>query len=180
MPKPKKSEPTKVAPVAPAPAQDDELSNAVRDLDASGADAGLDDDVSLEDQLGADEAIMDPDKDPLKGVKYTGNAETDSKEEMSELLKAFKENARNEAQQFQDNTDSEYWCCVVFQNRAQKEAFLKAVGWFAHGDKYLDGKFVAKKMGVTLPPASPRFYEEEEEKKFAALPSISKKPEPKK
>lgn len=179
MPKPKKSNPA--APVATAaPAANDELAKAMQELDASGADAGLGDDVSLEDQLGVEDTPLDPDKDPLKGVKYTGSAEQDSKAEMSELLKAFKENARNEAQQFQDNTDSEYWCCLVFQNRDQKEAFLKAVGWFAHGDKYLDGKFVAKKMGVALPPASPRFYEEEEERKFAALPSISKKPTPKK
>ncbi|MFT3791522.1 MAG: hypothetical protein QM741_10665 [Rudaea sp.] len=50
-------------------------------------------------------------------------------------------------------TDSEYWACLCFQNREQKEAFLSALGILDIGDKYLDGPLVAKRLGIELPSA---------------------------
>lgn len=149
------------------PQPDDDLENAFDNLDASD-DGALDEADSLDiDDVGVGGA-----NDPLKEVKYDKGLEADAKEEMSQLLKSFKDQARNEQSTFEDNTDSEFWCTLVFQNRDQKEAFLKAVGWFKHGDKYLDGKWVARKMGVTLPGAAPTFNTGEREKKFAALPAV--------
>lgn len=51
--------------------------------------------------------------------------------------------------------DTEYWCCLCFDSREQKDAFLKAVGWveIGGGDKHLDGVEIAKSMGVQLPDA---------------------------
>lgn len=97
----------------------------------------------------------------LDKIKPTGTVEEETNVEVSETLKAFREATAGESKIFEDTTDSEYWICICFQSRNQKEAFLKAVEWFEHGDKYLDGKWVAKKMGVEIPAASTRFIEEE-------------------
>jgi len=56
-----------------------------------------------------------------------------------------------EDQRRTDTTDSEYWCALVFQSREQVDAFVRAAGWLLAGDKYIDGRFVAKKMGIRLP-----------------------------
>jgi len=90
-------------------------------------------------------------KNPLDSVKLTGNAETDSAAGDSAVLKAFKERDKAERERFRLATDSEFWFAVCFQSREQKEAFLKAVEWFEHGDKYLDGWYVAKKLGIDIP-----------------------------
>jgi hypothetical protein len=171
--------PTKATPPS-KPTEDDPVSKAARELDASfeAGDAMGDDD--LDAMLGDDEGELDPDKDALAKVKYTGNAETDSKEEMSAALRAFKEQAKKESQAFSDNTDSEFWCCIVFQSRDQKEAFIKALALVADDGTYIDGVRAAKKLNIQLPPAEPRFYTEEEEKKMASLPAIRAKPAAKK
>ena len=91
--------------------------------------------------------------DPLAEVDYSGSLEEDSDAEMSATLKAFKERTDKEADRFRLATDTEYWFAVCFQTREQKDAFLQAVKWFEHGDKYLDGAVIAKKLGVTLPSA---------------------------
>lgn len=70
--------------------------------------------------------------------------------EISETLRRFKERAKAEDKRFVDNTDSEYWICLGFQNRAQKEEFLRLTGIIALGDKFLDGMKVAKLLGVEL------------------------------
>ena len=44
--------------------------------------------------------------------------------------------------------DTEFWCCLCFETRDQKDAFLKAAGLFDIGDKYLDGRQVARKLGI--------------------------------
>ncbi len=113
-------------------------------------------------------------KNPMDDVPDTDDAEKDCKGMMSAALKAFKEQAKNEAKVFQDNTDTEYWFCVCFQNREQKEAFLKATQWIEHEDKYLDGQYVAKKLGVKLPVAKRKFNTGEVEKSMVSLGTIGK------
>ena len=75
-------------------------------------------------------------------------AEETAKRELSELESAFKRRA--EAERFMLATDSEYWVAICFQTRDQKEEFLRALDLIRHGDKYLDGWTVAKKLGVQL------------------------------
>lgn len=146
-----------------------------QDIDAA-LNAAADIGESLGDDVDKMLANLDAKQEgsPLdKELDYKGGLEDDCKKELSATLKAFKAAAQNEQKVFQDNTDSEYWFCVCFQNRDQKEAFLKALAWFNHGDKYLDGQWVAKKMGVELPPANQRFIKQEREKRMAGeLPSI--------
>ena len=80
--------------------------------------------------------------------------------EMGEAETAFRARMKQEDRRRRDATDSEYWCAMVFQSREQCNAFLRAAGWLRAGDKYIDGRFVAKKMGIRLPdpeakPADP-------------------------
>lgn len=114
--------------------------------------------------------------DCLARVPITGKLDKDAKAELSAVLAAFKARDKKETDDKRAILDSEYWFCVCFQSRAQKDAFLKAMDLFEHGDKYLDGQFVAKKLGIAIPPASVRFHEREEKKAFVELGTIRKLP----
>ena len=74
--------------------------------------------------------------------EYAGDrlqVEVEAEEEVSEVLQGFKQRAEREDQRFWDAVDSEYWVCFCFQTRDQKEEFLKKLGLFEMGDKYIDG-----------------------------------------
>lgn len=83
----------------------------------------------------------------------TGDIEVDTRADLDALSEGFRARARAEAKRFELATDSEYWCCLCFQTREQKEAFLGALNLLLHGDKYIDGRVVAKQLGITLPAA---------------------------
>lgn len=81
-----------------------------------------------------------------------GTLEADSAAELTELQKAFKDRAKEEARRLSLATDSEYWACLCFQSREQLEAFMKVTKWDNNGqDKYIDGRKVARLMGIELP-----------------------------
>ena len=139
--------------------ESNDLLDAINSLDSG--------DVMLPD---IDRALSDMDMvNPLDAVPDTDDSEADNKNVMSAALAAFKAQAKNETKTFQDNTETEYWFCVCFQNREQKEEFLKKAGWFNHGDKYLDGQFVAKKMGIEIPEVTRKFNTGEVEKSMVAI-----------
>ena len=105
------------------------------------------DDLNV-DVFGADDfSFGDEDKRPVVAQK---------KEEMSELLKKFKAQKAEERKTFYENVDSEYWICVCFQSREQKEAFLEKAGLMQYGDKYLDGMDVAQHMGINIKDLTPK------------------------
>ncbi|EGY53133.1 hypothetical protein [Neisseria shayeganii] len=83
----------------------------------------------------------------------TGNPEVDSKADLDAVQQGFRDRIKNESNRFELATDSEYWFAACFQTREQKEAFLKAIDLLAHGDKYIDGRLLAEKLGITLPDA---------------------------
>lgn len=89
--------------------------------------------------------------DPLKGVPVTGDAEVDSKTELTALQKGFRDRNAAERERFERATDSEHWFAVTFESREQKEAFLTAIGMIQAGDKYLDGRELARVLKVELP-----------------------------
>lgn len=94
--------------------------------------------------------------DPLKGVDLPEDIEAAPLVELDAVAKGFRERAAQEAQRFQDATDTGYYTCVVFENRAQLDAFLTAVGMLQKGDLYLDGRQLAARMGIELPPGQGR------------------------
>lgn len=65
---------------------------------------------------------------------------------------AIREGREQQRKAIELANDSEFWFAVYFQTREQKERFLEAMDWIKHGDKYLDGRWVAKQHGVELPP----------------------------
>ena len=89
----------------------------------------------------------------MDSIEYTENPELDSELELDAVAKGFRERAKNETNRFALATDSEYWACICFQTREQKDAFLKALNLFNLGDKYLDGQEVAEVLGIELPEA---------------------------
>lgn len=100
-----------------------------------------------------------PDFDFSDGVEAERESdfETASKEAVEKLDNDFTRDAKREASRFQDNTDTEFWAAIYFQSRAQKEAFLKAIGVDTEEeDKYIDGNKLAKTMGIELPPSPKR------------------------
>lgn len=72
---------------------------------------------------------------------------------------AFKARAQAENKRATEAVDPEYWCCLVFQSRRQKEEFLAAVGASLpeYGDKYLDGPSFAALIGRPVAP-EPKSY----------------------
>lgn len=47
--------------------------------------------------------------------------------------------------------DPEYWCCVVFESRAQKLAVLEALGLSIHEDKYISGTDLIRALKLPVP-----------------------------
>jgi hypothetical protein len=90
-----------------------------------------------------------PKDDPLAEVPVTGNVETDAAAELDALAKGFRERRDAEEKRFRNATDSEYWLAVCFKSRADKDAFMAAVGAVRRlGDKYIDGYALSKQLGI--------------------------------
>ena len=85
--------------------------------------------------------------------ELSGNAEKDSAADLDAVQQGFRKRAADEGKRFALATDSEYWACICFQTREQKESFLVALDILKFGDRYLDGQAVAKQLGVALPKA---------------------------
>ena len=71
-------------------------------------------------------------------------------EQLDGLQKSFRERMAREEKRRVLATDSEYWVCLCFQSREEKESFLAKTGIIYGGDKYVDGRFAAKKLGIVL------------------------------
>lgn len=88
----------------------------------------------------------------------TGNAEIDSDADLTELQSGFRKRAADESKRFGLATDSEYWACICFQTRDQKEAFLTKLDIMKFSSdkiegRYFDGISVAQQLGIDLPKA---------------------------
>lgn len=101
-------------------------------------------------KTGIANVIQPPEADPLAGVEYTGDIETDALSELDALQVAFRDRRRREDRRFKQATDSEFWVAVCFESREQKESFLRNASLDDLGDKYLDGTRVAKTLGIEL------------------------------
>lgn len=93
----------------------------------------------------------DPTPDPLADVEYTNNLEEDSAREFTALEQGYRERAANEQKRYIAATDSEYWFAVSFQDREEKERFLRAIGLGGKNDpdKYMTGQQLADTLGIT-------------------------------
>lgn len=71
------------------------------------------------------------------------NLEKETLEEIGDVEKSFRERMNAENKRFRDMCDTEYWFCVCFTSREQKEEFLKKIG-METDVKYIDGKDMAR------------------------------------
>lgn len=94
--------------------------------------------------------LLKPGPDPLADVEYSGDLAADSAAEITALEQAYRDRAKGEAKRFTQATDSEFWVCVVFDDRAAKDAFLEEFTLAPLGNKYLIGSAVAKKLRALL------------------------------
>lgn len=96
-----------------------------------------------------------PAKDPLKGVDPNiSDIEEAAEAEITALQQGFRDRAAQEAARYADATDTGFYSVVVFDNRAQCEAWLVGIGKLGKGDLYLDGRDLAALMNIPLPPNS--------------------------
>lgn len=102
------------------------------------------------------DSLFDPagTPNPLEGVGQSGEVEQDAADEISVALKAIIEQKRAMREVYRTTTDPEFWLCVCFQSREQKEEFLRLAGWVGFGDKYIDGLRVAAHLGVAIEPVN--------------------------
>ena len=63
--------------------------------------------------------------------------------DMGEVEKGFRARMKAENERFRDMCDTEYWVCLCFKSRAQKEEFLASVG-METDLKYIDGREMAR------------------------------------
>lgn len=101
--------------------------------------------------------------------------EGEAKRELSELEQGFIARAQAENARMEAATDSEYWCCLVFQSREQLDTFIAATGWGDVDERYHDGQAIAKKLGVALPPG-PKFSKPRIDSVWAGLSTIPERP----
>jgi ribonuclease HI len=127
------------------------------------------DDMNFDFDLDLDEPKKrkKKDADPLANVKYKGNLADDAHAEISAVKAAFVERAKKEKERYEIATDSEYWCCLCFQTRAQKEEFLNKSGIIKHGDKYIDGREAAKTLGIEIETPDPQYGKVKIDQKLA-------------
>lgn len=90
--------------------------------------------------------------DPLADSVPTGDLEGDTKRELNKVEQGFRERAAQEQERFLAATETSFYCCLVFDSGAQCDAFLQATGLDkGQSDLFVDGRVLAKQMGIELP-----------------------------
>jgi len=98
--------------------------------------------------------IDPPAPDPLEDLPDTGSVQENAKAELEAIQTGFMRRLKKERERTIDKFDTEYWCCLIFETREQKEAFLAALKiTVAEGDKYVDGYVIARRLNIELPAA---------------------------
>ena len=101
-------------------------------------------------------------------------------EQLTALQQKFRESRAQERKRFLKTTDSEYWFCVCFRSREQKDAFLKATGWkIGRDDKYIDGTKIAALLKIPLPDDAIRYAKRPSDRSLLAGGLIEPLPRPK-
>lgn len=87
--------------------------------------------------------------EPVEEINSLADLEEETLSELGEVEKSFRERMKNENKRFRDMCDTEYWCCVCFTSREQKEEFLQKIG-METDLKYIDGHEMAKAFRKSL------------------------------
>jgi len=93
-----------------------------------------------------------PIENPLAVMSSSDDLEADADAEVGAMAAAIADEKKLRRDAYRTLVDPDFWFAVCFQSREQKEAFLTAVGWLDHGSRYLDGLWIAKRLGVDVQP----------------------------
>jgi ClpP class serine protease len=78
--------------------------------------------------------------------------------EVDDMMASIRENRKNHAERFRDIESGEFWLCVCFQSRTQKEEFIdKLLEKYdpnneTFGDKYVNGLELAAMLDIPVEP----------------------------
>jgi hypothetical protein len=96
------------------------------------------------------DSIFEEGENPLEETAFVGELQADANSEVSDILKAIIERRKAQNERFRITSDPEYFFCVCFQSRDQKDEFLKATHWDDLGNKFINGLEVARRMNVPV------------------------------
>lgn len=99
--------------------------------------------------------------------KQKTNKVLQNEEQAKEIKSAFIQGIESNAKKFQQETDMEFFICIAFQSREQKEDFLKQKGWDNLSDKYFAGKQIADVEGIKIQ------FDTNQRKKFKFKPQLN-------
>ena len=104
--------------------------------------------------------IERPAPDPLAGVEYTNDPETNAARQLSAVEVGFRKRATEERKRMKAATSLDYFRTIVFEDGDQCAAFWRAFqrrfGPVPQGD-FIDGRLLADLLEISL-PASPMRY----------------------
>lgn len=91
-------------------------------------------------------------KKPRKSKSGKATAEQESLAEVDEAKQALKAAAKAERAGIVEQQDSAYWFSVYFATRAQRDAFLSALGaaGLLEDDQHINGRRLAERLGVSI------------------------------
>lgn len=90
-----------------------------------------------------------PDRE-IEGAQEAADTEVD------DMMAQIRENRRSNAERFRDIEAGEFWFCVCFQSRSQKEDFIRKLLEKFHynglnfGDKYISGLDLASMLNISV------------------------------
>ena len=115
-------------------------------------------------------AAFDPAPDPIRD-RPEGMAPDESVQaELTDIQRGFRERMAAEEKRFRMATDGSYYTTICFESGEQCDAFLAYFGiGRGAGSLFVDGRPMADKLGIELPPADLRPTENRVPKKLAAL-----------
>lgn len=113
-------------------------------------------------KLGAPDfdSMLDPTGLPGLPENNQADAEDVVNQETADMMAMIRETRKNNAERFRDIEAGEFWFCVCFQSRSQKEEFIRLLlekyapnnSHENFGDKYLSGLELAEMLGVSIQP----------------------------
>ncbi len=90
--------------------------------------------------------------------REVSSAEETAAQEVDDMMTQIRENRKSNAERFRDIEAGEFWFCVCFQSRSQKEEFLAKFldrfnpGNASFGDKYVSGLELAALLNIPVEP----------------------------
>lgn len=95
---------------------------------------------------------MPPAPDPLAEAESSGDLEADTKQQLNMIEKGFQDRAKEERERFLAATETGFYFVAVFDSNAQCDTFIQATGLDkGQSDLFVDGRVLAKFMGIELP-----------------------------